>query len=74
MKTVTLYIDATRTIEIVRELRQQGMIQGTDFEFVYIKSIENTMAKAPMPRHTIFSFNTEKYATFFALKYGYISD
>ena len=74
MKTVTLYIDATRTMEIVRELRQQGMIQGTDFDFAYTKSTEYTMAKAPMPRHTIFSFNTEKYATFFALKYGYISD
>ena len=74
MKTITLHITAARTIEIVHELRQQGMIQGTDFDFTYIKSLEYTTAKSPMPRHTIFSFNTEKYATFFALKYGYISD
>ena len=57
-------------MEIVRELRQQGMIQGTDFEFTYVSSTEFTMAKAPMPKHTIFAFKTDKYATFFALKYS----
>jgi len=70
LKTVTLYIDASRTMEIVRELRQQGMIQGTDFEFTYVSSTDHIMAKAPMPRHTIFAFHTDKYATFFALKYS----
>ena len=56
MKTVTLYIDASRTMEIVRELRQQGMIQGTDFEFTYVSSTEFTMAKRTAGRlllHTI---------------------
>lgn len=65
MKTVTLYIDASRTIEIVRELRQQGMIQGTDFEFTYVRSTEYNM-----PKHAIFAFHKDKYATFFALKYS----
>jgi hypothetical protein len=70
LKTVTLYIDAQRTMEIVRELRQQGMIQGIDFEFTYVSSTEFTITDSPRPRHAIFAFNTEKYATFFALKYS----
>ena len=57
-------------MEIVRELRQQGMVQGIDFEFTYVPSTEFIMAKAPMPRHVIFAFDTDKYATFFALKYS----
>ena len=61
-------------MEIVRELRQQGMVQGKDFEFTYVRSTEFTMDKESMPRHVIFAFNTDKYATLFALKYGYISE
>ena len=57
-------------MEIVRELRQQGMVQGKDFDFSYNKSKEYIMAKAPMPKHATFAFYTDKYATFFALKYA----
>ena len=52
-------------MEIVRELRQQGMVQGTDFEFTYVRSTEYNM-----PKHAIFAFHKDKYATFFALKYS----
>lgn len=55
-------------MEIVRELRQQGMIQGTDFEFSYVRSISD-IEQISIPQHAIFAFNTDKYATFFALKY-----
>jgi len=66
LKTVTLYIDASRTIEIVRDLRQQGLMQGKDFDFKFVSSAENTIEKG----HAIFTFYNEKYATFFALKYS----
>jgi len=70
MKVITLYINAIETMEIVRELRQRGMVQGKDFDFSYNKSTEYIMAKASMPNHTNFTFYTDKYATFFALKYS----
>lgn len=57
-------------MDIIRELRRQGMVQGTDFDFTHVRSTEYIMAKAPMPKHTIFAFYTDKYATFFALKYS----
>lgn len=57
-------------MEIVQELRQQGMVQGTDFDFSYNRSKEYIMAKAPMPNHATFTFYKEKYATFVALKYS----
>jgi hypothetical protein len=61
----------TEIMEIVRELRVQGMVQGRDFDFAYHQprydvgsydGVEN--------RKTIFTFHTEKYATLFTLKYG----
>ena len=57
-------------MEIVRELRKQGLIQGKDFDFSYNKTKEYIIAEAPMPKHATFIFHTEKYATFFALKYA----
>ena len=57
-------------MEIVRELRAQGLIQGTDFDFEYNKpTFDNFSYEAVVRRHTVFKFHTEKYATLFALKY-----
>ena len=39
MKTVAIYnIDPTQVIEVVRELKQQGMTLGKDFDFAYNQS------------------------------------
>lgn len=58
-------------IEIVRELRAHGMVQGTDFDFRYNQSKwDNYDNEAVAPEHTVFKFYNEKYATFFILKYG----
>jgi hypothetical protein len=69
LKTVTLYIDASRTIEIVRELRQQGMVQGQDFDFEYNRE-DYDQDNISVKPHVNFIFYKEKYATFFALKYS----
>lgn len=49
------------TIEIVRSIREQGLVQGKDFDFSYIQN----------PEQAIFKFYEEKWATFFSLKYGH---
>ena len=62
----------TEIMEIVRELRGQGMVQGRDFDFAYhqarydVGSYDDGVEN----RKTIFTFYTEKYATLFTLKYG----
>jgi hypothetical protein len=58
-------------MEIVQELREQGYIQGADFDFEYHAPVQDTFGhEPPTRRYTIFTFYTEKYATLFALKYG----
>jgi len=57
-----------RIMIIVRELRDVGLVQGKDFDFAYHQSRWDEMI-GEIPSETIFHFYTEKYATFFALKY-----
>lgn len=70
MKTVTLRnTDVNRIMEIVRELRSTGLVQGKDFDFSYHQSRWDEMI-GEIPTTTIFTFYTEKYASLFALKYA----
>mgnify|MGYP003349611603 CR=1 FL=1 len=55
-------------IEIVRELRSSGLVQGQDFDFRYVRPEWSEIGD--IERHTVFSFYNEKYGTFFALKYS----
>lgn len=70
MLEITLYgKNSNEVIEIVRELRCMGWVQGKDFDFSYIIStLENW--NEVLPKHTVFTFYTEKYASYFALKYA----
>lgn len=60
---------ANDVMDIVRELRKQGLVQGTDFDFAYNQGRWDEMT-GEVPKQTIFKFHTEKYATLFVLKYG----
>ena len=63
--------DPTEIMEIVRELRGQGMVQGRDFDFAYHQARYDVGSYDGVEnRKTIFTFHTEKYATLFTLKYG----
>ncbi len=63
-------IDATRTMEIVREVRNQGLVQGRDFDFSYHQTErDGTGWEVLENRHAKFKFYDEKYATLFALRY-----
>ncbi len=59
-------------MDVVRELRNQGLSQGVDFDFAYTPSESSDgFSMEPLrERYTTFTFYTEKYATLFALKYG----
>ena len=47
-------------MDIVRELRSSGMVQGKDFDFAFNQaSYDNDSWEAVTPRHTVFYFYTE---------------
>lgn len=63
--------DASETLEIVRELRSQGLVQGKDFDFAFNQAKYDNFGYEPeVERHTVFKFYNEKYATLFSLKYS----
>ena len=70
MKTVVIYnIDPTQVIEVVREIKQQGMTLGKDFDFAYNQSKWDEMT-GEIPKHTNFVFYNDQMATWFQLKYA----
>lgn len=70
MKTIKLIgKNPAEIMEIVREMRSAGWVQGIDFDFAFHQSRWDDMI-GEIPRNAIFTFYTEKYATFFALKWA----
>ena len=55
-------------LDIVKELRASGLVQGVHFDFAYNQSRWDEMI-GEIPTHTTFTFYEEKYSTLFALKY-----
>lgn len=71
VKIVINHKNPAEIMDIVRELRSSGLIQGIDFEFAYHQATYNNDGyEAVTPKHTVFTFYTEKYASFVALKYS----
>lgn len=56
-------------LEIVNDLRSQGLAQGRDFDFAYQPEEWDAFTGLVKPRLTVFKFHTEKYATLFSLKH-----
>jgi hypothetical protein len=70
MKTVSVHaIDPNQVMDIVRELRQQGMVQGQDFDFAYHQRKWDEIV-GEIPKHTDFVFYNDQLATWFQLKYA----
>jgi len=63
--------DAGRALEIVRELRDMGLVQGQDFDFAYFppQSSGSYSYEPNIPARAEFEFYNEKYSSMFALKY-----
>jgi hypothetical protein len=62
---------ADRMLAIVRELKGQGMQLNQDFNFRYEPAqYDNDGWSRVTPKRCVFTFENEKYATLFILKYG----
>jgi hypothetical protein len=60
--------NSVAVIEIVKELRASGLVQGVHFDFAYNQSRWDPMI-GDVKGFTNFTFYEEKYSTLFALKY-----
>jgi hypothetical protein len=70
VKLEILHKSPTEIMEIVREIRKMGWIQGKDFDFAYHPAhYNNDGFEAVSPKYTKFLFYNEKYATMFTLKF-----
>jgi len=71
---VTLYIDVSRTLEIVHELKQHGWFMGKDFDFAYHKAIYDDFGgsnwEPELEKHTVFTFYNDSNASYFMLRWG----
>ncbi len=66
IKLSTMKPDAM--LDVVRELRDKGYVQGVDFDFAYHQSKWDDMI-GEIPRETIFTFYKDELATWFELLY-----
>ena len=58
-------------INIVRSMKEHGMVEGKDFDFRYNQAKWDPHDyEAISPEHTIFMFYEEKYATWFQLRWA----
>ena len=58
-------------MDIVRDLRSRGLVQGMDFDFSYQQVQRHyTDGSELIKNGATFTFREEKWATFFRLKYG----
>ena len=55
-------------LDIVKELKTSGLVQGVHFDFAFNQSRWDGMI-GEIPKFTTFTFYEEKYSTLFALKY-----
>ncbi len=69
-KIILEHTNVNDIMDIVRELRESGCAQGVDFDFAYQPEEWDGFRMEPVKaRHTTFTFYTNKWATWFTLKY-----
>ena len=68
---IKVYRSLDKVLDIVQNLRDEGLMQGVDFDFSWIP--ENNYGfynEEQYKKHVIFTFYNNELAMMFALKYG----
>lgn len=60
----------SEVMEIVRDLREQGLVQGKDFDFAYHPPEYDFMNGHTESKFTKFTFYNERWGTWFTLKWS----
>ena len=63
-------VNAEQTMQLVRDLRAKGLVQGQDFNFRYNPRDWDQETFEAKPPGAEFTFADAKWATFFRIKYG----
>lgn len=69
MVTVKVKGSANEIMDIVRDLRADGLAQGIDFDFKFHQTFWSWDSNV-VPAHAAFTFYHEKYGTFFSLRHS----
>ena len=74
MKVILEHKGAGEVMEIVKELRNQGCMQGIDFDFAYHKPMYDNFSgsnwEPELEKHTVFTFYNDVNASYFMLRWG----
>ena len=62
-------ISASKTLELVNELRKEGYINQIDFDFAFYPSINDRFSGPTKPSYVVFTFHKEELASFYGLKW-----
>lgn len=72
MKTIEIKEKtAGEILDIVKELRNEGYVQGTDFDFAYRPPEYDFMNGHTEGKKTTFTFYNDKLATWFVLRWSW---
>lgn len=63
-------LDINEVIGFTSKLKQDGLVQGRDFDFAYHPSVYDAMTGNTDPRYTEFRFYHEHHAVFYSLKWS----
>ena len=59
-----------QAIDFKRDLEQQGLVMGVDFEWQFVPSQDDGFSGINLPRHVNFYFRNPALATFYQLKWA----
>ncbi|NDG30595.1 hypothetical protein EB118_11060 [bacterium] len=72
LEVIVKHLVPTEIMVIVRDLRDQGLEQGQDFDFSYTPERMELFGTNNYHRFTTFTFYNEKWSSWFILKYSYL--
>ena len=70
MTEVKVYFKLEKVMEVVYQLRAEGLVQGIDFDFTYVPVRQSFLTETNEKTHCIFSFSDGSRAMLMALQYG----
>ena len=70
LEVIVKHLVPTEIMVIVRDLRDQGLEQGLDFDFAFTPERMELFGTNNYHRFTTFTFYNEKWSSWFILKYS----
>jgi hypothetical protein len=70
IEVIVKHLVPTEIMAVVRDLRDQGLEQGLDFDFAYTPERIELFGTNNYHRFTTFTFYNEKWSSWFILKYS----